>query len=67
VPAALVTLKEGTTASADELIAFARDRLAHFKAPKQVEFGQLPRNQTGKVQKFALREAAWSGRDRRIG
>jgi fatty-acyl-CoA synthase len=67
VPAALVALKEGATASADELIAYARDRLAHFKAPKKVDFGPLPRNLTGKVQKFALREAAWSGRDRRIG
>jgi fatty-acyl-CoA synthase len=67
VPAALVTLKDGATASADELIAFARDRLAHFKAPKRVEFGPLPKNPTGNVQKFTLREAAWSGRDRRIG
>ena len=66
-PAALVTLKEGATASADELIAFARERLAHFKAPKRVEFGPLPKNLTGKVQKFALREAAWSGRDRQSG
>jgi fatty-acyl-CoA synthase len=67
VPAALVTLKEDTTVSAEEIITFARDRLAHFKAPKKVEFGPLPKNLTGKVQKFALREAAWSGRDRQIG
>jgi fatty-acyl-CoA synthase len=66
-PAALVTLKEGATASADELIAFTRDRLAHFKAPKRVEFGALPKTPTGKVQKFALREVAWAGRERRIG
>jgi fatty-acyl-CoA synthase len=67
VPAALVTLKDGSTASAEDLIVFARDRLAHFKAPKQIAFGPLPKNPTGKVQKFALREAAWAGRDRRIG
>ena len=67
VPAAYVTLKEGATTSSRELIAFARDRLAHFKAPKSVTFGPLPKTSTGKVQKFTLREAAWAGHDRRIG
>ena len=43
---------------AAELIAFCRDKMAHFKAPKTVVFGPLPKTSTGKIQKFALREAA---------
>jgi fatty-acyl-CoA synthase len=57
-PKAYVTLREGATASSGELIAFARDRLAHFKCPDAVEFGPLPRTSTGKVQKYVLRERA---------
>jgi fatty-acyl-CoA synthase len=57
-PCAFVQLKPGAEASADEIIAFCRDRLAHFKAPKSVVFGPLPTTATGKVQKFALRERA---------
>ena len=59
-PCAFVQLKPGAEASADEIIAFCRDRLAHFKAPKSVVFGPLPTTATGKVQKFALRERARS-------
>ena len=40
------------------LIAHARGVLAHFKAPKKIVFGELPKNATGKVQKFVLRERA---------
>ena len=57
-PCAFVTLKEGTEASAEELIAHCRDNMAHFKAPKTVVFGTLPKTSTGKVQKFTLRERA---------
>ncbi len=67
VPAAYVTLKDGSEVSADDLIAHVRDRLAHFKAPRSVTFGSLPKTSTGKVQKFSLREAAWAAQDRRIG
>jgi fatty-acyl-CoA synthase len=56
VPCAFVELKEGTSASAEDLIAHCRGRLAHFKAPKRVVFGPLPRTATGKIQKFILRE-----------
>ncbi|MEE8532562.1 MAG: acyl-CoA synthetase, partial [Alphaproteobacteria bacterium] len=58
-PCAFVTLKDGSGA-VDEagLIAFCRDRLAHFKAPRSVVFGPLPKTSTGKVQKFVLRERA---------
>ena len=58
VPAAYVTLHEGAVVSEAELIAFVRERLAHFKAPKSVVFGPLPKTSTGKIQKFLLREWA---------
>jgi fatty-acyl-CoA synthase len=56
VPCAFVELKEGAQASEAELIAHCRSRLAHFKAPKRVVFGPLPKTSTGKIQKFMLRE-----------
>jgi fatty-acyl-CoA synthase len=59
-PCAFVTLKDGATATADELVAYCRDHLARFKVPKTVVFGSLPKTSTGKVQKFALREQAKS-------
>lgn len=59
-PCAFVQLKPGTTATAEEIIAFCRDQLAHFKAPKTVVFGPLPTTATGKIQKFVLREHARS-------
>jgi fatty-acyl-CoA synthase len=58
-PCAFVTLKPGATGvGADEIVAWCRERLAHFKAPKSVVFGPLPKTSTGKIQKFALRERA---------
>ncbi len=57
-PCAFVTLKPGATATADDLIRFCREHLAHFKAPKHVAFGPLPKTSTGKIQKFQLREQA---------
>ncbi|HEV7390148.1 MAG TPA: AMP-binding protein [Burkholderiales bacterium] len=60
VPIAFVTLKDGVVATEDELIAYARARMAHFKAPKRIVFGELPKNATGKIQKFVLRERAQS-------
>jgi fatty-acyl-CoA synthase len=57
-PCAFVQLKPGESANADEIIAFCRDQLAHFKAPKTVVFGPLPTTATGKIQKFTLRERA---------
>jgi len=60
VPVAFVALKPGATANAAELIAHARRVLAHFKAPKEIVFGELPKNATGKIQKFVLRERAKS-------
>ena len=66
-PKAFVELRPGAAATADELIAFCREQLAGFKCPDSVEYCELPRNGTGKVQKFMLREREWAGRDRRIG
>ncbi|MFI7589778.1 FadD3 family acyl-CoA ligase [Spongisporangium articulatum] len=57
VPRAYVVLRAGRSAEPDELIAFCRDRLAHFKAPRTVVLlGDLPRNAGGKVLKTDLRE-----------
>ncbi len=58
VPCAFVELKDGATATEDELIAFARARLAGFKTPKRVIFRELPKTSTGKIQKFELRALA---------
>jgi fatty-acyl-CoA synthase len=66
VPVAFVTLKSGRTLTAESVIAFCREQLAHYKCPKDVIFEPLPRTSTGKVQKFALRERLWSGRTSRI-
>jgi fatty-acyl-CoA synthase len=55
-PCAFVTLREGVQASEAEIIEFCRANLAHFKAPRKVIFGPLPKTSTGKVQKFILRE-----------
>jgi fatty-acyl-CoA synthase len=66
-PKALVVLREGQSVGADELLAFCRDNLAHFKCPTSVEFVEaLPRTATGKLQKFRLREAYWNTGERRV-
>ena len=57
-PCAFVTLKPEAETSQQELIAFCRENLAHFKCPKTIVFGDLPKTSTGKVQKFVLRERA---------
>jgi fatty-acyl-CoA synthase len=57
-PCAFVTLREGTDATAEEIIAFCRENLARFKVPRTVVFGPLPKTSTGKVQKYVLRERA---------
>jgi len=60
-PCAFVTLKEGASLGAADLIAFCRERLAGFKTPKHVVFGALPKTATGKIQKYLLREQARGG------
>ena len=58
VPCAFLELKDGAEATEDEIIAFARQRLAGFKTPKHVVFRELPKTSTGKIQKFELRKLA---------
>lgn len=55
-PCAFVELQEGVEASESDIIQFCRTNMAHFKAPKEVLFGELPKTSTGKIQKFVLRE-----------
>jgi fatty-acyl-CoA synthase len=57
-PCAFVTLKPGAAATEAELIAFCRQHMAHYKAPRTVVFGPLPKTSTGKVQKYVLRDRA---------
>jgi len=61
-PIAFVTLKEGMTATPEDVIDHVRSRLAHFKAPDIVRVVEaLPRTSTGKVQKFVLRAGLADG------
>ena len=57
-PCAFVELRDGSNTTETEIIDFCRDNMAHFKAPKTVVFGELPKTSTGKIQKFVLRERA---------
>ena len=66
VPKAFVVRKDGRTATETDIIAHCRRLLAHFKCPKAVSFGALPKTSTGKVQKYVLREREWAGREKRI-
>jgi fatty-acyl-CoA synthase len=59
VPCAFVTLKgENANVSAEDIIAYCRERLARYKVPRYVVFGALPKTSTGKIQKYVLREKA---------
>ena len=57
-PTAFIELKPGAEATAEEIIAFCRDHMAHYKCPRQVIFDDLPKTSTGKIQKFVLRDRA---------
>jgi len=65
-PKAFVALKPGASATAEEIVAFCRSHLAGFKCPAVVEFTELPKTSTGKIQKFVLRDKEWSGREKRV-
>ncbi len=65
-PKAFVTLKPGQTATEQEIVDFCREHLAHFKCPSAVQFGELPKTSTGKVQKVVLREKEWANQAKRI-
>ncbi|MCL0044040.1 acyl--CoA ligase family protein [Dehalococcoidia bacterium] len=66
VAKAFVVSRPGIDVTEDEIIKFCRDRIAHFKSPKYIEFGDLPKTATGKIQKFLLREKEWEGYEKRI-
>ena len=57
-PCAFIELKPGKDATAEDIIKWCREGLAHFKAPKHVVFTELPKTSTGKIQKFKLRDLA---------
>lgn len=57
-PCAFVELRIGSNSTEQEIIDFCRNNIAHFKAPKTVVFGELPKTATGKVQKYLLRGLA---------
>ncbi len=64
---AVVALKPDATVTGEELIAYCREHLAHFKCPKTVDILEaLPRNPTGKILKRELRKPYWEGRDRAV-
>jgi fatty-acyl-CoA synthase len=65
-PKAFVVLKKDQEASEEEIIEFCKERVARFKAPAAVEFGDLPKTSTGKVQKFVLREKEWAGQEKQV-
>ena len=66
VPAAFVVTQDGAEVTEAALIEHVKNTIARFKAPKSVTFGKLPKTATGKIQKFALRDALWAGRERKI-
>jgi acyl-CoA synthetase (AMP-forming)/AMP-acid ligase II len=66
VPKAFVMTKPDGVVTQDEIIDFCRERLAHFKCPKAVEFGPLPKTATGKIQKYVLRQKEWVGYQKAI-
>jgi 3-(methylthio)propionyl---CoA ligase len=57
-PVAFVELKPGASATEAEIVAWCRERLARYKCPRHVVFGEVPKTSTGKIQKFVLRERA---------
>ncbi len=57
-PCAFLEIKPGYAVTPEEIIAYCREHVAHYKAPRHVVFGELPKTSTGKVQKYILREKA---------
>ena len=64
---AVVVLRQGQAASAQDLIDFCKDRLADFKKPRSVDLvAELPKNSNGKLSRKDVRERYWQGRDRKV-
>jgi len=66
VPKAFVATRPGAEVAGEDIIEFCRDRLARFKCPREVAFGDLPKTATGNIQKYVLREQEWRGYEKRI-
>ena len=67
VPKAVVVIREGAAASEDEILAYCRERLARFKAPRSVDFvPALPKGGTGKILKREVRERYWASQAKRV-
>lgn len=66
VPKAFVVPKPGASPTAEDIINFCRQHIARFKCPKHVQFGELPKTATGKIQKYVLRNKEWAGRDKKV-
>ena len=66
-PRAVIVARSGTSVNEEEIIQFCRERMAHFKVPKGVDFvDAIPKTATGKTQKFLLREKYWAGMGKRV-
>lgn len=65
---AIIVLKPGASENPDSIIAWARERVANYKAPKSVDFiAAIPRNASGKILRRELRVPYWAGRERMVG
>lgn len=64
VAKAFIVPKIGKNPAPEDIINFTKEHLARFKAPKYIEFGELPKTATGKIQKFKLRDREWAGKKR---
>ncbi|MGI9049221.1 MAG: acyl--CoA ligase family protein [Rubrobacteraceae bacterium] len=65
-PKAFVVLKKDQDATEQEIIDFCKEHIARFKAPAAVEFTELPKTSTGKVQKFVLRDKEWADHEKQV-
>ncbi|MGD8189508.1 long-chain-fatty-acid--CoA ligase [Brevibacillus ginsengisoli] len=67
VPHAVCVVREGHQATEEDIIAFCRQRMAHFKCPKSIQFvKELPKTASGKIQKVVLRESFWQAGERKV-
>jgi len=63
----IVVLKQGQTATEQEIIRFCKEKIAHYKAPKSIDFiDALPRTGSGKIQKKGLRDQYWEGYEKKV-
>ncbi len=66
VPKAFVVPRPGASPTQEDIISFCQQNLARYKCPKAVEFGDLPKTSTGKIQKYVLREKEWQGHEKKV-